>query len=93
VFLLADTERVGEAFVIGVARFGSAADFAGLPPLPIVRVEVTHWQHDVASPRTTGIQPLTSWLTDRARRRTSPPPPPGRPRLRPGSISQRRRIG
>jgi hypothetical protein len=44
VFLLADTERVGEAFVIGVARFGSAADFAGLPPLPIVRVEVIRCQ-------------------------------------------------
>jgi hypothetical protein len=87
VFLLADTERVGEAFVIGVARFGSAADFAGLPPLPIVRVEVIRCQRDVASPRTAGVQPLTSWLTDRARRRTSPPRPPGRPRLRPASTA------
>jgi len=40
VILLSEVIRVGEAFVIGLGRFGAAVEFAGLPALPIVRVEV-----------------------------------------------------
>jgi hypothetical protein len=69
VLLFADVERVGEAFVLGVARFGSAVDFAGLPPLPIVRVELIHWRNDVPSTQATGAAPLASWVASPGSRR------------------------
>jgi hypothetical protein len=52
VILLPDVSRVGEAFVIGLGRFGAAVEFAGLPALPIVRVEViARHAHDASTPR------------------------------------------
>jgi hypothetical protein len=49
--LLVDLKLVGEAFAIALGRFGAAVEFAGLPALPIIRVEVIAWQQESAPVR------------------------------------------